>query len=507
MPRYNNQNPDAAITAIEFSPQPAGNFSFLYLRSEADTESTKEWLNSPAMGQQLIAKTTINGAPVLITQGTKSQQDVLTSLATQGNQFVLHHPKKEFSFWVLRGTMGTIGQLGQVASSLMPASGKIDHATLTFAAANLVANGINIIFGAEKKNDTHHEIALKEELNRKVAPHLPAQAGLPAIDDNRTLLRKEPQRPQGLGDKAYNFLQRNSVLFGEIGLRYFGSFALAFPVRNWKGGMNALRHGNVVEAFHAAKNDHSYSLAGGLIYLAGKTIALTSKIPDPYEPKEHTIVDSFREKVSFRLSSMIESCAGATIAYDRLMSPDRKIKFPDSTLVPSHLRGAIKQDYFGGVGGLLFSSAYITRFFAPLGTKDLNVEEIKAHVSDSLANLPPEQIPQLLADCAATIKEHSGDKPIEFGQIYTQILTDLYRYHHVTQENISSLGSTRRDNDPFPQLTRQVRTGHPKAPVLANDPTLRPNSAPRALLDSAEAQPVHDGRVSSTPRELDSLSA
>lgn len=457
MPLYNNGTKDSAIASVEFSPLPEGNLTFVKLRDPVQKDAIRRWLTSAEVGQQIIAESLIDDQPILITQGKKSQAEVLGILQARGDVLKLNQPKHKTDLWKWRGTMGTVGQLGQLASAflVMPdamGARKVDHATLMFAVSNLLANGINIAFGAEKQDDKHQLHYLKEKFNHDLKPYLAAGQSLPSTDGTRAALRKESEKPKSLYGKFHDFMQHNSVWLGEIGLRYFGSFALAFPITNrqtkqfsfkgWGDGLKKLSKLDLPGAYDVAHNkDNIYSLAGGLTYLTGKSIAFTSKIPDPYDPRPHTMLDTVREHVTFHLSSLIEMCAGSTIAYDRLSlskNPAKpyKLMLPELKVLGQFSGMKFKRDWFGGIGGLLFASAYLTRFFAPFGEKRLDIEELKAHVTDSLARMPADQIPQLLADCASTIKEHVKGKPVEFGQIYTQMLSDLYRYHHISLKNM-----------------------------------------------------------------------
>ncbi|MEJ0010154.1 MAG: hypothetical protein WDN72_06380 [Alphaproteobacteria bacterium] len=339
MAMYDNRRAGVPIASIEFSPMPDGNFTFFYLRDGGQAAAVKQLITSPSFGQHVVTETKLNGKPVLGHPGSEIADGHPQPARLDGNDFSPRLPVRKWNLWRVRGTMGTVGQLGQLASALLPVPvfdpiahkvrREVDYGTLIFAASNLTANGINIAFGAEKTPDVNQLHFLKENLNERIAPHVAPGGNLPATDDDtRYHLREEPEKPHSIGKKFHDFMQRNSVAFGEIGLRYFGSFALAFPITNehkhfsfkgWKGGVTELSKGNFRGAWDSARNKHSvYSLAGGLTYMTGKTIALMSKIPDPYENKKHTWWDSVREHVTFHASSVIETFAGATIAYDRL---------------------------------------------------------------------------------------------------------------------------------------------------------------------------------------------
>ncbi len=557
MPLYKNQKADAPIASVEFAPLPDGNFSFFTLRGPQDQTAIKQWLTTSGLGQKIIAETSVNGQPVLVTQGPQSQQALLTQLAAQQGEFTLTFKPRKNNIWAVRGNMGMVGQGLQIVSSFLNASG-LDIATLSFASLNLLANGTNIIFGAEQQPDTNRLRFLKKEINRKVAPYASTSQQLPGIDDDRQALRAEPQPPQTLGEQFYNFMKHNSVAFGEIGLRFLGSFAIAFPIstritktitemkatgekdaagkplykeveteveRNHftfggvnkagtkgyveglkegpyglRGAASILKHGEwgglgkagatLKTAFLTAKNKDLFSLTGGLLYLTGKSIALTSKVPDPYDPNPPSPIDQFRQNISFRLSSLIEMTAGGTIAADRLFNKKRLIKIPNWKFLPEKLfgkefRGNKYQDIVGGIGGVLFAGAYFIRLFAPFGEMNLNMDEVKAHATDALATVPPEKIPQLMADCTATIKEHTKDQHMEFGEIYSQMAGCLYRYHHEAMQNVPTLTGSHQ-NQPFRMNDRQ----HHGGPVSTLAPDIRHYDSvigPDAQLDAQRA--------------------
>jgi hypothetical protein len=68
----------------------------------------------------------------------------------------------------------------------------------------------------------------------------------------------------------------------------------------------------------------------------------------------------------------------------------------------------------------------------------MNMEELHAHISDSLAKVPPHELPQLIAECSASLVEHFKDKQLDYGKVYTQIMTDMYRYHHIALDNLGT---------------------------------------------------------------------
>jgi len=214
-----------------------------------------------------------------------------------------------------------------------------------------------------------------------------------------------------------------------------GSQTRAASFAQRKASFNKFMEGSFKEGFKAAINKgNKYNFWVGVSYLIGKTVALFSKTPDPYNPKPHTMWDTIREKYTFRLSSVIEGVAASTLIYDRLKN--QKI-----TLVKG---GKTYPDFLGATGGGLFVSGFLIRLFAKFGVKEVNMDELNAHISDSLAKVPADKLPQAIAETTAFIKEHFKDKQTnayhkmrvketpEFGQIYNHLVTDLYRDHGIS---------------------------------------------------------------------------
>lgn len=432
---YNNLRKESPLTAVEFSPVSDGNFSFFYVDSPVKKDLVKQWLKSAEVGQEIIAETQVEGRPVLVTHGDKTKDEIMKLLADKGDKLELSHPKKPTNLWAFRSAMSVGGQTLQMLSAwrqLRPnQSGElvrsgIDVPTMMFAVLNMTANIMGFVFGSQKTEDEHHLAHLKEEFNNKLDTNVTDGQSLPAVDEKRKQLRMEPQPPKGYGQKVWDFLQRNSVTVGEIGLRFAAAIALTFPIKTMGPAFAKLREGNIAEAISIGRNKDHLKFYAGLGYLVGKTIALFTKVKDPYDPKPHTWLDTIREDVLFKAGSLIEAGAGSAIAINGF------------THGKIDIGGKQMPDYAGGVGGLMFATGYLIRFFAKFGEKQMNMEELHAHISDSLSKVPPDKLPQLMADCAASIKDHFKDKPLEFGKIYSQIMTDMYRYHHIALDNLGT---------------------------------------------------------------------
>lgn len=431
---YENLQKNSPLTAVEFTPVSDGNFSFFYIDSPVKRNAIREWLTSPGIGQEIMAETSINGRPVLVTHGDKTQEDIMRLLEEQGDKLVLSKQKQTIDAWKIRSSMSVAGQSLQMLSAwrqLRPdAQGNlarqgIDGPTMLFAVLNMTANIIGYVFGSQKTEDKNQLSYLKEQFNHKLDSHVADGSELPKANERRSALHLEPEREKTAGEKFQGFLQRNSVTVGEIGLRYAAALALTFPLKTLRPALNKMMAGEIREAIQIGRNPDKLKFYAGAGYLLGKTMGLFSKVKDPYDNKPHTALDTVREEVLFKADSVIEAMCGTAIALNGFK---QKID----------IGGKPVTDYAGGVGGLLFAAGYAVRLFAKFGEKQMNMDELQAHISDSLAKVPPEELPQLIAECAATLKEHFKDKPLEFGQVYTQIMTDMYRYHHIALDNLGT---------------------------------------------------------------------
>src|SRR5581483_12010069 len=50
---------------------------------------------------------------------------------------------------------------------------------------------------------------------------------------------------------------------------------------------------------------------------------------------------------------------------------------------------------------------------------------------DGLAQMPKEKMPQLAANTAAMVTEHFKDQHLNYGEVYTRIINDMYRFHDI----------------------------------------------------------------------------
>jgi hypothetical protein len=449
MATFNNTRKDSPISAVEFVKVPDGNFTFFYVDTPSQKEAVKQWLTSKDVGQEIIAETKIHKAndmvedrTVIVTHGDKTDQELKDILEAKGDKLELKVDKKPLmDFWTVRSLISVVGQSLQMVSSYFrvtenKATGAwerrgIDGSIMTFAVLNMVANASNFIFGSEKKPDDAHLDFLKKRFNQKIESHL-APGEQPVDPNTERMKEREIPEPPGLGTRAWEFMRENSVRIGEIGLRFAAAMALVIPMNKgrdtfggWRELIKGIFSGNGIKAISEGLNKNPLQLAAGSLYLTGKTVALFTKIPDAYEKKKHTMLDTLREDYVFQVGSITEAIAGGLVALNAYKS---KID----------LGGGPVRDWAGTIGGGLFSTGYLIRLGAKFGEKQMNMKELQAHVTDNLAKVTPAQLPQLLAESAAALKDHFKDKNLDYGQLYTQMMSDLYRYHHISFDNLGT---------------------------------------------------------------------
>ncbi|MBI1236799.1 MAG: hypothetical protein GC188_08975 [Alphaproteobacteria bacterium] len=437
---FHNSKKDSPITGVEFSPVSDGNFSFYHIDSPISKEGVRQWLTSAAVGQEIIAETQVSGHPVFVTHGDRKKSEILDLLAARGEQMTPYSRKKSFSeqAWQTGAVMAFTGQMMQLTSSFLRPDRKADWSLRMLAVPNLLANIWVFFYGAERSEDKNRLTYLKRHFNEELGTHASGGvAALPDIQENRSVLRGDPPEKKGLKDHMDGFLKRNSVTVGEIGMRYFGATALAFPINKWGKGFNRLLEGEFKEAYKLSRTatpikgtnklSHLTHYAG-LLSLTGKTVAITSKAPDPYSATPPTWLDKMRERFTFNAGGALETVAFGIVAWEGFSK--KKISFRKG--------GREHIDFLSGIGGSLFTIRYFIRNWAPFGVRDMNMNELYAHVTDSLAQMPPDQLPQLLADTAADLTNHFKDKHLKYGEVFAQLLSDLYRYHHIALDNLGT---------------------------------------------------------------------
>jgi len=422
-----------ALETVDFSTVAGKRFAFFALNDPAKLDEMKRVLTAPPLSQTLVVTTYVAGKPVLVMQGNLPPADIVEGLAARGQALEKVTPRKALDPWKIRSMFGFGGQSLQLASTFLRAGiahkagqgfwKNIDPSMFVFAATNLAANVINLVYHqGEQVEDVHQQRYLKQRVNRELAPHLKEGEAPLDINDNRQALRPQDERHKPM-DEAKGFLKRHSVQIGELGLRYLGAVGLAFPATGWKAALN--------NKTLPVANASILRVYAGLSSIFGKSVALTSAIPDPYNPKPATLLDHLREKVSFLAGGLVEITSFSALAYDCFF----KTKGKPSGLV---INGTPHRDWLGGVGASMFVMGYIVRSWAKFGERNVNMEELYAHASDTIAATSADKVPQLLANTAASLTEHFQDKPtLNFATIYTNLANDLTKFHtHSKKSNI-----------------------------------------------------------------------
>ena len=428
MVHYVTQNPASAFARVEFSRAADTQFVFLHLKDAAALPEARRVLESLSVPLNLISTTEHNGKPLLILYSDTPEADIVSSFAQAGVALQKQVLPTRIDPWVIRSILGFGGQTLQLISSFMRPTKKIDPNIFVFAAANLTANGINLVYKAQDADDPHQLRYLKKKENEALTPHLERSGKKPLpVEEAHKTNRKEEQEKQKKGRSLNDFLQRYSVNIGELGLRFIGAFGLAYTL-DWK----EIAKGKFPKL--AASPLRRYA---GLSSIAGKSLALTAQIEDPYNPKPHSWLDTFREKYSFLLGGLIEVTSFSALAYDNFTNtnPSNPAQRNRGIL----FRGKVYRDWLGGIGASMFVLGYVVRSWAKYGQRHVDMDELRAHVSDTIATLPSDQIPDQVAASASRIATHFKDQSgMEFATIYAALAEDLHKHHHLTLHHLHS---------------------------------------------------------------------
>lgn len=490
---YNNISQTAPIRSVEFAEVPQGNIAFFQVSSE-DAPAISELLTRQ-FGQSIITRAQVAGGKTMfVTQGPLNDESLLKQLSGTGNDFKLQvEPEKsKFNAWKLRGELSTLGQPLQLLSATWSPGGlAMDRAA--FAGINMAANVSNMAFGSQKREDVNRGIYVKTKFNEAFkGEFLPGNAPI-AIDTSRSDLREEPAKRKSVGAKTYGFMKDYSVVVCEIGLRFAGASALFVPFENWGKVARELSYGNPLKAMKVGLNPNKLPMIAGAGYLGGKTLALISKTPDKYSPEKHTALDTFREKYVFRLSSIIEFSAASALLVHSLQKgvmPTGPLAF--SAWKNRTAKGLETRDYAGIIGSAAFAGGQAVRFFAPFGELKPDVQDTIAYVGDSLALMPKDKLPELMAKSTAFLQEQFSEQHLDFGKVYTQMQTDLYRYHNIAVDSPSASA----------QIALEPSTNTPAHPILNTTSMSKPHeSAAGPHLPAAKDARMNPGKDGFT--ELD----
>ena len=364
---------------------------------------------------------------------------------------------KAFNPWFWRGATSILGQSLQIVSSLTTykpqnvgpdghALIKPDGAIFGFAALNLMANACNMKFGSQHKPDVHQLRYLKEEFNRQWQPYAVENRNFPVVEGN-ALLQREPER-QTLGQQVYGFFREQSVTLGEVGLRMLGTISLIAPITKWPAAFEYIIQGNLGKALEIGINPEKSTLAVGATMMVGKVSGLIAKEEDPYNPKPPSASDQFRQKIAFKLSSVIEGGAATYMMWDRAANKRTFLGHEGDMNAPGfNAQKDLRRDWAGAAGNLAFVDGYIMRYFAKVGSLDVDMKELCAHISDGLATLPKEMIPDALAATSMGLKLHFHDKKdITASGIYDAVAEDL-QHQHVIDVGALRLANARTEGE------------------------------------------------------------
>jgi hypothetical protein len=463
---YTGKREDSAVETAEFVQIDGERYALLHLRAATPATFLPSVLaHVPTPVAVTSELTQESGDKTVLLKLAGSEQSFLDALKQQGDAVI---PKQEkdpkFNPWFWRGATSIVGQSLQLASSFttynpknVSADGRPvvnpDGAIFGFAALNLMANACNMTFGSQHKPDAHQLKYLKEAFNQQWQPYAVEGKELPAVDGSA--LHRREQEKQSLGEKVHGFFRAQSVTFGEVGLRMLGTTSLIAPITAWPKAIEYVMQGNLSKAAATAINPDKATLAVGLTTMVGKISGLVAKEQDPYNPKPKTAIDTFRENIAFKLSSVIEGGAATymmvdrlhnkrtTIGYDGNMNAEGFAPKPNETLKElrarpdSYMKQMPNPDWAGVAGNFLFIDGYVMRYFAKVGSLDVDMKELCAHVSDGLSTLPKEQIPDALAATALSLKLHFHDKKdITAAGIYEAVADDLRKQHVIDVSEI-----------------------------------------------------------------------
>lgn len=370
--------------------------AFVTLSSPQAADSLKQLLTNRLPQLKVLGVHARGNETVLSLAGFQDNQELIDTFAAFGQPLSpASHKNKLTDPWLWRGSSSVVGQGLMLFSSRHGTGSKKDRdAVLGFAALNMLANITNIIFGSQKKDDPHQLQFVAEKIHTQLAP-LAEENALPAPEEATKPLPIDPNHRRTFGEKAYDFAQKYSVSGGEIGLRVLGSLSMVFPITKWFESTGILfKTRSWKAAYEVAHNHNPHTFYAGIGMLVGKFTSMAAKEPDPYNPNPSSAIDTFREKVAFPLSSVIEAGATAYSMHDRFTR--QKIKLDDVE----------HPDFLGGWGNAVFLGGYGIRFAAPYGSLNVNMKQLYAYTAQSLLQLPAEKREAAMLESAHVLAEH-----------------------------------------------------------------------------------------------------
>jgi hypothetical protein len=438
---FNASDEGSAIISAEISEVGGVNYGTFVTSQYCTIEQFKQVAANAGVALQFNNILPINdGSNLLVVKSVDNLEKLVEAFNQNGASLTPPDPEKPvFNAWKWRSITSCIGQGLQIASSFAAKDSSPDTVAMAgFGSLNLIANFCNWKFGSQHNPDVHQLNFLKQQFTQALAPLVEDKSKLPDVNADPTKSRIAEYPTKNLGEQLYETAQHYSTSIGEIGLRTAGSFGLAYPMNKWGAMLSHIARGDIIGAHNIGRNPNQVTYNAGLGMLLGKGVSMLAKEEDPYDPEEKNLIDNFREKIAFKLSSVIESGATAYMLADRL----NMIKKPDiigyngqPKPAPRNEMSILGQefnnDYLGAAGGLVFMGGYGIRFTASYGSLDVDMKHLYAHISDCLNEVPKEILPHALIATAANLKNHFADKKITFTEIYSGIANDLLHHYGV----------------------------------------------------------------------------
>lgn len=440
-----------AVKAVEFSQTNGVNYAVFHTMAGKAAQDLASVFDAAHKNVQILSDTPgDNGEHIIACRMDYPLDEMISALNAQSEGLEREKEQKTGPDpMFLRGCTSIIGQASQLVSSAttlprntpLPTTrkeilGNISADIMGFAVLNLMANFCNMKFGSQHKIDHNHTIALKEEFNRHLAQLVDNPDALP--DPRSEAISRRPPEKLTFGQKAYNFAQSQSTTIGEVALRMAGTASMIFPANQWREAYAEAAQGNYAQAFAKAINKDPVNRAVGITTMVGKVSSLIAKEENPYSDKEQNAFDVFREKYAFKASSVIEGVAAAGMAVDRVVNR-RSIIGADKYYNPNDKNqfDALPRDWAGAFGNGVFVLGYGIRYPAKVGTLDVDLKEVYAHISDGLALLPRDTIPEALAGTVISLKNHFKDKrDLSAADIYAGISNELENHHQIAMPTL-----------------------------------------------------------------------
>jgi len=441
---YDNRNDRSKITSVDVDEKTG--LAFLSLRHVGDRDDIKKLLAD--IGQELVAETRINTLPVFVTRGISKKEELFTKLKTNPqDNFEIHVPEKKglLGFlkkngWKLRGGLSIAGQGLTLFSAFRGvnedgSSKPFEAPTGIFAVFNLLANLTNIVFGGQKEKDEYGLRHLSEEIAKEVNRY-PEHTGYKfSADDVYKVAYMDAKEKADLDKEktVWGKLKRNSVWFGEVGLRTIGSVSMMlspgdWKFSNWGNAAKALFKEGPKSAWDTIRTKDRFTFWAGTGMVTGKILGLAAQTYDENNPPKGVIA-VFRQKVFWLAASVVEFFAQGSLIYDRAVN--KKINIGGKKTDTGYIGGKTIQDIPASIGNTALTAPYPVRMILDYGRKELDIKEVHARLLDAFKKIPEGEISTVAARITARTVEHLGEKSPDFSVLYGQIVDKLEKYHEI----------------------------------------------------------------------------